>query len=275
MFSVVFSPGPWGQASRWAPASAEARRSVLPPGGEAHEAPPGLHDGAGQDEEAPGDRLEHGRPPPPPRPSSGWGCLLFRARCGGDRCSAPSPPLQRRSPRPSPLAPSPPRCSPLPLAAHEGGLLPPPVGRTGPPAGGRSGERSLSSGVPWGAAESLADHWNGSFLHTVRTSNKKPACQQVPHGSFLSPDGPGDPQTPWCNLGSSKMDDKCAPRFLIAGFLIVGAYIRGPAARETSKKPGKLHQAGPAPGAPAAVVTPSVDLGRGAGAGPSSQTSRA
>ena len=36
-----------------------------------------------------------------------------------------------------------------------------------------------------------------SKCHTVGTSAKKPACRQVPHGSFLSPDGPGDPQTPW------------------------------------------------------------------------------
>merc|ERR1712107_429893 len=65
----------------------------------------------------------------------------------------------------------------------------------------------------------------GSRL-TVGTSNKKSACRQVPHGNFLSPDGPGDPQTPWDTSGSSRIDDTCALRFLIARFLIVGACCR-------------------------------------------------
>ena len=33
--------------------------------------------------------------------------------------------------------------------------------------------------------------------YTLGTSYEKLACQQVPRGDFLSPDGPGDPQTPW------------------------------------------------------------------------------
>ena len=86
------------------------------------------------------------------------------------------------------------------------------------------GAAEAEAGEPLPSTQARAPGVAMSRRGTVGTSNKKPACRQVPHGNFLSPDGPGDLQAPWDTSGSPKIDDKCALGFLIARFLIVGAY---------------------------------------------------